>query len=418
VTVVVAPRASFTAIADGFASGLVGLIGVQIIDPATSTVIQARTTTGVTETVAGSGVYSKTLAAPTTPGTYLVYWDNGAAGDSNIHGDEPLIVNPNAGQIGALSGGDTVTMFVGATEPPLLRTMKNAGKPIDLDAAGFTSVGFSLRPAASSTPVIDEATAVIVDAVNGVVRYDWQDADTDTPGDYFAWWTLVTAAGTQDTSEFLVRIVEHKPTSTGISTSELAQSLRLSGRAKIITGDEEELLEQLLVRATRRVEQYIGHRFDQETATTKTFSYHGEGMLDLAPWDLRGTPSLVTLDTDIGPGVVLDQWGWRLEPRTAPHGFYTHLMIAYGAPGRYASSWWSEDRPIAGILGRQVSITGNWGWPSIPEDLRGAIIEIAQAMFQNPPAKPSRTAAARPLAGSSPAPSAAPKSSPRACSRS
>lgn len=57
------------------ATGLVGSLAVRIRDTADVDVV-ARSTAGVTESPAGSGLYEKTLTAPTTPGTYWIVWDN------------------------------------------------------------------------------------------------------------------------------------------------------------------------------------------------------------------------------------------------------------------------------------------------------------------------------------------------------
>lgn len=59
-------------------SGLVGVIGVRVMDGQGATTT-ARTTTGIVETPAGSGIYVATLTAPTTAGDFLLVWDTGGA---------------------------------------------------------------------------------------------------------------------------------------------------------------------------------------------------------------------------------------------------------------------------------------------------------------------------------------------------
>lgn len=72
----VAPGATFEATTSGWASGLTGTIGVRVLDNVGGTTI-ARTTLGITELVAGSGVYVVTLTAPGAGGQYSVLWDDG-----------------------------------------------------------------------------------------------------------------------------------------------------------------------------------------------------------------------------------------------------------------------------------------------------------------------------------------------------
>jgi hypothetical protein len=68
----------FTASASGAAPGLVGTIGVQVVDSDGNVAI-ARTTTGILELVVGSGVYLWTYdSAPAVIGAYEVVWDNGS----------------------------------------------------------------------------------------------------------------------------------------------------------------------------------------------------------------------------------------------------------------------------------------------------------------------------------------------------
>lgn len=72
------PAASFEATASGFPTGLTGTIGVRITDGIGGTTV-ARSTAGISEYPAGSGIYTKVLTAPGTEGQYQVVWDTGGA---------------------------------------------------------------------------------------------------------------------------------------------------------------------------------------------------------------------------------------------------------------------------------------------------------------------------------------------------
>lgn len=72
------PSTSFESTATGFTTGLTGTIGVRVTDGVGGTTI-ARTTSGIVETPAGSGVYVATLTAPANVGQYQVTWDDGGS---------------------------------------------------------------------------------------------------------------------------------------------------------------------------------------------------------------------------------------------------------------------------------------------------------------------------------------------------
>ncbi len=101
------PGTTFETSAAGFATGLTGTVGVRINDGVGATTT-ARTTAGVSEFPASSGIYIATLTAPTTAGQYQVVWDSG--GGSPSYAVEDLVVTSTGAQVATPSGTDLVTL--------------------------------------------------------------------------------------------------------------------------------------------------------------------------------------------------------------------------------------------------------------------------------------------------------------------
>lgn len=81
------PGQQFDPIAEGFSTGLVGTIGVQIKQRAA--VITARSVNDIIEVEPQSGTYQRiALVAPATPGQYSVVWDD----DAGLFATEELYV--------------------------------------------------------------------------------------------------------------------------------------------------------------------------------------------------------------------------------------------------------------------------------------------------------------------------------------
>ena len=104
------PGATFEAGAQGFPTGLIGTIGVRVLDTPAGTTVIARTTAGIAEQPAGSGYYTVSLTAPVTAGTYSVVWDTGSVTPDTTAMDELIVTHtlPAAGP--APSGIDLTTL--------------------------------------------------------------------------------------------------------------------------------------------------------------------------------------------------------------------------------------------------------------------------------------------------------------------
>lgn len=69
------------------------------------------------------------------------------------------------------------------TQPAFQAILEDGGgDPINLDGA---TVRFHMRAVGSSAVKVD-ASASVISAINGIVRYSWSAADTDTIGSYQA----------------------------------------------------------------------------------------------------------------------------------------------------------------------------------------------------------------------------------------
>lgn len=102
------PNESFEASVIGFPTGLLGTLGVQILDTPAGDVITPRTTAGITEEPAGSGYYTVVLTAPVDTGTFTVFWDNGSLDPSDTAAED-LIVGAAAPVFGSTADLTTVT---------------------------------------------------------------------------------------------------------------------------------------------------------------------------------------------------------------------------------------------------------------------------------------------------------------------
>lgn len=82
------------------------------------------------------------------------------------------------------------------TSPSMLAKLQDAdGNAVNVTGA---TVRFHLRAIGSQTVTVDEA-ATIVTAIDGLVRYDWQAADTATIGSYQAEFEVTYADATVET---------------------------------------------------------------------------------------------------------------------------------------------------------------------------------------------------------------------------
>lgn len=263
------PGATFEATVSNAPTGLVGTLGVRIMDGQGATVL-ARATTGIVESPAGSGIYTATLTAPTTAGQYVIAWDTGGA--TSTWASEDLTVTSSA---------------------------VVAAVPTGLDLCTLADVRALMQK--SGTDVAQDALIA----------------------------SLITRVSTK--------------------------IMRDTGR-EFVPGGPDGL---------------------PATAATRTFEFPWESTLvNLAPYDLK-TVTAVKVDTDQGAGIVLSTDEYRTWPQPARYGTYQALRV----------------QPFSSQLGRvmwrnrQLAVTGDWGFPSIPPEVTQAAAEtVVHWITANPAA--------------------------------
>lgn len=125
---------------------------------------------------------------------------------------------------------------------------------------------------------------------------------------------------------------------------------------------QDALINSQITRASDAIMRFVDRQFaPQQTAVTKSFEWPWEGeFVSLAPYDLVGQPTTVTVDADQpAGGIVISADEFRVWPNPPRDGVYLALRI----------------RPFSAVLGRimwrnrRVDVMGNWGFPVIPTDV-------------------------------------------------
>lgn len=156
---------------------------------------------------------------------------------------------------------------------------------------------------------------------------------------------------------------------------------------------QDALIQTLITRASVKIMSDYGREFVpggpdslSHTGAVRTFEYAwgeqypGEAFVDLRPYDLQvqaQTAITVVADTDQSAPYTLSTDEWRFWPQPPARGqVYLALKML----------------PLnmsIGIIGwrkRQVQVTGNWGFPSVPEDVAQACDETVVHWITNYPA--------------------------------
>jgi len=89
------------------------------------------------------------------------------------------------------------TLKEGDTAPAIQATLYDInGNPVNLTGA---TVKFRMRPWNGGALIVDADATIVGDSTNGVVEYQWVEADTDDPGEYAAEWVVDWALAGEQT---------------------------------------------------------------------------------------------------------------------------------------------------------------------------------------------------------------------------
>jgi len=182
---------------------------------------------------------------------------------------------------------------------------------------------------------------------------------TISPGYYRLVW-LDAAAGEEDTTP-----VAYPANSSSIDLTTLAQ-VRAEQQKPSANTDQDAIISALITQASAAIIRWTEREFAPITmGLTRTFEWPWESALvSFAPFDLA-TLTSVHVDTDIVVGgSLIPATDYRPWPANAKDGVYTGLRL----------------RPLVFNTGRvmfperQVQVTGDWGFPTIPDAVRRACI--------------------------------------------
>ncbi len=263
--------------------------------------------------------------------------------------------------------------FVGNRDPSISEQITDgAGAPVSLTGK---SVKFKAREVGSSALLVDQ-TAQIVDAPTGQVRYDWQAADIVGPGGALAaerqlliWWEVTSGGKTQDMAEAIIAVEAHAPDGRAyVETEELKKTIELDSNFADLD------IRGCLIAASRAIEKRCGRRFwlDSDAAQVRFYRARRSRL-----W-IDDLASLTEFATDAsGDGVYNEIWtantDFVFEPENA------------AADGRPFESVLvhplSQKQPWPLSYPRAVRITGQFGWPAVPEAIKTATSLLANRIL-------------------------------------
>ena len=265
---------------------------------------------------------------------------------------------------------DSLTWWVGNRDPSITETLTyDDGTVVNLTGK---TVKFKMRAVNSSVLKVD-ATATIVSALDGQVRYDWATPDVDTAGQFLVWWEVTTTATgkTQDMGEAVITFAPHTPeTRAYVELEEYKSSAELTG-----TSHSDPDIRLALLAASRGLDLALGRRFYPD-ADANQVRYYTPERTDWVPIDDLITLTALASDPN-GDATFSQSWvqntDFVLEPlNAAADGWpWTSVRLHPRSTSLYFPSY-----------PRSLRVTGKFGWATCPAAIKNATAIIAERLVK------------------------------------
>jgi hypothetical protein len=141
----------------------------------------------------------------------------------------------------------------------------------------------------------------------------------------------------------------------------------------------DDVLQGLVDSVSREIVRFTGREIapmvpasDDDDDVTRIVSYRaGDSFIDLYPYEARSV-SAVTVDFGGSYPWELVTVDYMLEPITSPNGVYDRIMLRNATRRRVDNGF--DRMPVA--------VTGRWGWPEVPAEVKGWVYELVEDRFR------------------------------------
>lgn len=266
-----------------------------------------------------------------------------------------------------------ITLWKGNTAPSLSDTIKVNGSAFDLTGS-TVKLQMRLATAAAGAVLKIDASATVVSATAGTVRYDWVAGDVDTAGEYVAWWHVtLPGAKLQDSDEFAIVVQEHaSQTGNLCSLADVRTSLELGPSETT----RDELILSLIPVASDMINTYCEREFAPVTVgATRRFKIDTRSpLVDLAPYDLQSATAVKLHPETASPITLVAGTDYVLAPVTTDEAVFTSVRLS-GFLNIVSSTLVRFNYAL-------LDITGTWGFPTIPTKVNEACSDAVSAWLR------------------------------------
>jgi hypothetical protein len=268
------------------------------------------------------------------------------------------------------------------------------GDAVPLEATFRNSAGAPTNPTAVTLTVrAPDGTITTPTPTNtgtGVWHYD---LSVSQPG---LWWYTFKGTGAVQAADRRSFYVENDWITTAGPLSARALVTLEEAREYVLESVTDNSQDHKLVRRinaySEAVWQYTQREWKPTTNATRAFHYRGRGTLDLAPYDLR-TATVVSAYTDfptgdrvpLNPVTGTDFGDYELRPSNGMPPAGTYRWLSFNRMFIWFRPWASQQG------GFDIQITGDWGIPTVPDDVKEAVLIAIDNATSNPEAAVSRT---------------------------